>query len=449
MEELEVTAEDVLYTIVVKLHEKRMRAIDLFRKIDTSGDGSVTAEEFRGGLLSLGFAPSQKEFDIAMSLLDRDGSGSVTLKEFDRALKKIEKDAAATQIGQPNLATTSTSSFGPSAATKKRQSRKEMEQTLKRTSTFAHEPVGKLEAREEVLVKIKGKLNRSKTRMIDVFRRFDTSGDGILSHAEFRTGLKHLGVDTADDDFKTLVAQLDKDNSGDVSILEFDKALKLVEKKARLEGRGDEVDTWEGAKEAAKDRVGHDHFDWSRRSFKLNTEMSQQLDRAFTSRSISENLAPPSKKGTWHVASRGQSAVCTASSLGNGSVWDASVTRQRLFETAPGALPPTLKKTAPWHRAAVPQPSTDSRWTFESRELPTEKLEKQRKDCVEAHRGRIQQWFNGGTKKFTNTPMMQSTVDQVVFNRDMDFSGDTKFDPEFMATFEGMAGIPSWHYSLE
>merc|ERR1719253_195870 len=38
-------------------------------------------------------------------------------------------------------------------------------------------------------------------------------------------------------------------------------------------------------------------------------------------------------------------------------------------------------------------------------------------------------------RTFDNIPMMQSSVDQVVFNRDMDMSGDTKFDKEFISQF--------------
>eukprot|EP00929_Paragymnodinium_shiwhaense_P028385 TRINITY_DN16455_c0_g1_i1.p1 TRINITY_DN16455_c0_g1~~TRINITY_DN16455_c0_g1_i1.p1 ORF type:complete len:175 (-),score=21.79 TRINITY_DN16455_c0_g1_i1:141-665(-) len=48
-------------------------------------------------------------------------------------------------------------------------------------------------------------------------------------------------------------------------------------------------------------------------------------------------------------------------------------------------------------------------------------------------------------KTFPDAPMMQSTVDQVVFNRDMDYSGGSKYDAEFLAIFTGMAGLPSWH----
>jgi len=49
-----------------------------------------------------------------------------------------------------------------------------------------------------------------------------------------------------------------------------------------------------------------------------------------------------------------------------------------------------------------------------------------------------------GTKSIPNAPTMQSVVDQVVFGRDMDFSGEDQFDEEYMAMFcQGAAGMRS------
>lgn len=48
-----------------------------------------------------------------------------------------------------------------------------------------------------------------------------------------------------------------------------------------------------------------------------------------------------------------------------------------------------------------------------------------------------------GIRTYPNTPLMQSVVDQVVYGRDMDFSGDTQFDDEFMEMFKGSHGKPS------
>lgn len=47
-------------------------------------------------------------------------------------------------------------------------------------------------------------------------------------------------------------------------------------------------------------------------------------------------------------------------------------------------------------------------------------------------------------KQFENTPLTQSIVDQIIFNRDMDFSGDDQFDNSFTNLYTGSAGKASW-----
>lgn len=54
-----------------------------------------------------------------------------------------------------------------------------------------------------------------------------------------------------------------------------------------------------------------------------------------------------------------------------------------------------------------------------------------------------------GVRTFENSPGTQSLVDQVVLGRDVDFSGDTQFDPEFIQIFDGCAGKGSWSPSAE
>lgn len=45
---------------------------------------------------------------------------------------------------------------------------------------------------------------------------------------------------------------------------------------------------------------------------------------------------------------------------------------------------------------------------------------------------------------YPHAPMQQSIVDQVVFGRDMDYSGEDQFDEEFLQMFNGCAGRGSW-----
>jgi hypothetical protein len=88
-------ATEVLLALNDKLLEKRMRSVDLFRKIDESGDGVVSPEEFLAGLEKFGFSTSSNEFEALMKVLDRDGDGEVDFREFDKAIKKAVKQESA------------------------------------------------------------------------------------------------------------------------------------------------------------------------------------------------------------------------------------------------------------------------------------------------------------------------------------------------------------------
>lgn len=48
-----------------------------------------------------------------------------------------------------------------------------------------------------------------------------------------------------------------------------------------------------------------------------------------------------------------------------------------------------------------------------------------------------------GIRPFPNVPTMQSVVDQVVFGRDMDYSGEEQFDEEYQCMYRGAAGRPA------
>jgi len=50
-----------------------------------------------------------------------------------------------------------------------------------------------------------------------------------------------------------------------------------------------------------------------------------------------------------------------------------------------------------------------------------------------------------GLRTYESAPTYQSLVDNIVFNRDIDFSGESVFDEPFMRIFKDGAGKPSWH----
>eukprot|EP00927_Polykrikos_kofoidii_P049855 TRINITY_DN43866_c0_g1_i1.p1 TRINITY_DN43866_c0_g1~~TRINITY_DN43866_c0_g1_i1.p1 ORF type:complete len:370 (-),score=47.90 TRINITY_DN43866_c0_g1_i1:134-1243(-) len=81
-----------------------------------------------------------------------------------------------------------------------------------------------------VLVRIKARLDATVTRTIDFVRQLDVDGDGVITHEEFRTQLRALGVHPSDEDFNILIFTLDANMDGDISVKEFDRAMKRADK---------------------------------------------------------------------------------------------------------------------------------------------------------------------------------------------------------------------------
>merc|ERR1712113_162824 len=81
--------------VVGKLNERKYRTLDFFRTIDVSGDGLCTAEELREGLAKMDLRLQDEEFAKVIARLDKDNSGDVNPKEFDKEIKLVTKKARA------------------------------------------------------------------------------------------------------------------------------------------------------------------------------------------------------------------------------------------------------------------------------------------------------------------------------------------------------------------
>eukprot|EP00933_Yihiella_yeosuensis_P061873 TRINITY_DN64747_c0_g1_i1.p1 TRINITY_DN64747_c0_g1~~TRINITY_DN64747_c0_g1_i1.p1 ORF type:complete len:539 (+),score=110.59 TRINITY_DN64747_c0_g1_i1:62-1618(+) len=489
--DLAIEANIVLSSIRSVLNKSGTRTIDLFRKIDAGGDGSVDASEFRKGISGFGLDLTDDKFDAVMMVLDKDGSGDVSLKELDRAMKQAEtamdeaakkaaKGEAKTNRKLPALdlsksgsqsardvaAETATEGLGMFADMRQKLSSREKRERIEMKFRRKPTELAPMDACDEVLCKIRGLLNRRKVRMIDVFRAIDVSGDGFLSPEELRNGLARIGAPCSDEDFEAIKAGLDKDNSGDVSIKEFDDALRLAEKKARSEGKTQDLDSWVIPKELLEfeAEIAEEVHDWSNYSIKQiratnsmhsrsvllpkttsimgvhTSQMSSTVNSFFASSSASAQ--------SWCPSSAGPALFAMTAKIGSGNLQDGSVMRQKPNDFTWASHPPTtIRHQLPLHKKSMyRQAIYTGRWGAEPARLPSEKMVGSCKEdlCAFSHRSRHQPPLGGGTKKFEKTPMCMSDVDTVLFGRDFDYSGDTKFDPVFLKMYEGSHGIPSW-----
>lgn len=282
--------------------------------------------------------------------------------------------------------------------------------------------------------------------MIDVFRVIDESGDGSVSPEEFRIGVGRLGFKMSDEDFKAVVQGLDKDGSGDVSIKEFEKALKLAVKKAQQQGREHELNTFEASlKSRGLGEMSEFKFDWSQRT--LRTDGGSLTSGTEPLCSQQSTWSPQFTGSSWAVSSKGPSSMIHSTKIGSGSLMDNSVRRQRVLDAGHISNPPSLKGLAtPIHKTLDRDKVYRGRFGAHPAFIPSDKLHSKRHRTLHAEKSTLQATLEGGVRKYANAPMMQSTVDQVVFNHDMDMSGAEKFDESFTAMFEGCRGLPSWHY---
>jgi len=482
-EAVEATADDVFHNLFLELTKRRIRVIDFFRKFDTGGRGSCSAEDFCNGLLWMGFEPTDREFQTLMDRLDKHGTGEVTLKEFDKAIKNVErkledpakiarvtskrvKEAAAAMKGRvpPEVPVCSScgSALQGGARVCNRCGQKLQSKTPRKvlgyTPTHATltEPI---DAADEFMLKIVAQMNARKYRSMDFFRTMDRDCSGSVSVDEFRFGLKKIGLRPTKQEFDTIMKHLDQDGGGDVTHLEFDKAAKHVVKKAKLENRHGELETWNFTRGADIPTM----FSWGHKSVRQTNfgmtngwgtvrdnvasmastmpggSMTERSNRMLREDGGIERPTP------WSNASHGPRGTAWSSVVGAGSLYDNSISFERLFDSACSGAHPTSTKMPklPLHKTIYPKAYCDGRFENEPTYVPHPNLLVGKDRCLTSSRRKHTTVSLGGVRTFHNAPGMQTSVPQAAFNKDIDSSGDA-VDDSFIKMYDGYAGMASW-----
>ena len=71
-------------------------------------------------------------------------------------------------------------------------------------------------------------LAANRSRVIDLFKAWDTDSDGLISKPEFRRAMDALGLDAADDDIDAIFEHLDADGNGNISFRELHRELSAA-----------------------------------------------------------------------------------------------------------------------------------------------------------------------------------------------------------------------------
>lgn len=191
---MQVDPDDVMRALVAQLGKAKMRATDLFKKIDTSGDGSLDAEELRAGLADMGFKASDAEFAVVMARVDKDGGGDVSLREFDRAIKNAEK-LPPKKIEEAVV------------VAKKKQG----------ITAEDREEFRQIFCLFKQLTKKEGETGMEQLAAMD--------SSGTISTDELEQLLEGVGMKLRPDDIQSMVGDLDKDKNGDIDFEEFCSAM--------------------------------------------------------------------------------------------------------------------------------------------------------------------------------------------------------------------------------
>ena len=169
--------------------------------------------------LGFGALADREDVDMVFDEFDSSKDGMIQFTELNRMLR--QSAAVDAKV------------LGGVAGEKALQA--ERNAKLKRTSKNAREGVGKI-AREfdpakaaraaEVLAQLKQLFAASPSRMLELFREIDESGDGMVSRKEFALAMRALGLSLPKDELTLLFKQLDPDGSNTIEYHELRAVLE-------------------------------------------------------------------------------------------------------------------------------------------------------------------------------------------------------------------------------
>jgi Ca2+-binding EF-hand superfamily protein len=193
-------------------------ASKLFKILDVDGSGSITADEIwmvfgkRLGTAALGGkAVTKQELDDLMTAMDSDRDGDVTFDEFVTWFESASQDGGDAVGGA--LASIL-------MGTKKRARDGEaVEQAVE--GAFGSPRVSQRFDAQLIMV-VRELADKSEAELRAEFEGLDTDGNGTLDVDEIGQLVKRvLKTEVMENVVKSIFAELDKDNSGDVDLQEF------------------------------------------------------------------------------------------------------------------------------------------------------------------------------------------------------------------------------------
>ena len=173
----------------------------MFAKMDVDGNHRIDKEEFAAVVRTFGVpCTNATSIDLLFALFDEDGSGQLDFEEL--ALK-----------------------LTPSTVAKHRKALK-ASCTGRRSKALGTQAQLSSSSSMSVQMQLTELLNRNMSRVIDLFRDWDTDGSGTVSMTEFRKAVLALGYDGPRSEVDNLFKFIDRDGSGSLEFKEIWRALR-------------------------------------------------------------------------------------------------------------------------------------------------------------------------------------------------------------------------------
>ena len=209
------------------------RVKDLFAEWDADNSGTVDRDEMYRALALLGLGATRAESDELFNTFDADGSGEVSFDELRKLVRRgasIELDAVlragalgAIEVGAANKIAVRKGEAG------KRQTGSYLIGSLNVSSGASA---------EAIMMELYNALAASLSRTIDLFREWDTDGDGCVDKQEFVRAMRMLGLHGPGREVAgMLFDKLDADKSGTIEYAELKEKL-MQAKHGGLNGGG-------------------------------------------------------------------------------------------------------------------------------------------------------------------------------------------------------------------
>ena len=262
-------ADDVIQILADWLNATGLSVVDLFKRFDANGDGVIEAQEFKTGLLALNIADlPESQVNRLVDTLDEDGNGVIDLQELESTFTppenkpskevgpEVEEEESDDQEESDDKEDNSEEEESEEDAPDEAESEVEDEEDdsdeeadgEEESDDSEEEDDDPDEEEEEIPDTPLGRMVKSFKdagyNAQAAFEHMDVNNDGQIDKEELNSALTQFGGGViSDDDVDEVMAEVDFDENGSISIEElvvvFGETFEAEEEKSTDEEKSD------------------------------------------------------------------------------------------------------------------------------------------------------------------------------------------------------------------